>query len=158
MIGMRSTKGRRVAIATGAIAVVVIALVAFIGRDWIAEEWWIYRLRSRDDETRIQAATKIAERKCLRGVSSLILIIQDDKREVARKSHGFWDTESGEGGEADALQLTPITYALFRFGPAALPQTNAAWIESQDPRLTTILSELRKAWTSPDPFVWDASY
>jgi len=35
--------GRRLAITTGAIGILIIVIAAFVGRDKLAEEWWIYR-------------------------------------------------------------------------------------------------------------------
>ncbi len=140
-------KGRRLAITTGAIAILVIGVAAFVARDRIAEEWWIYRLGAKDDAIRISAAHHLSDLKCLRAGPQLLKIIEEDERE----SGNFF----GDGSGNKWTSITPIAFCLYQLGPEnrsmiqlRLDEISAATIPgvSFDGRETFLLFIILNAW------------
>jgi len=106
--------GKRLAITTGAIALLVIGVAAFVARDRIAEEWWIYRLGSKDDATKIHAAEKLASIKSLAAVPHLLQIIESERREL------FGNFGGGRGSTyRSGVFFTPLSHCLYMIGPNA---------------------------------------
>jgi len=109
----RLPKGRRIFLACAVPGGLALAIAAFAARDRIAEAWWMRRLRSPDDSTRIQAAGRLADRKCLRAAPIILELIAGDIREEAQ--------ESTDRSGTDEVRLTPLLHAFHRLGPAASP-------------------------------------
>ncbi len=66
------TKGRRVAIGEGAVAIVVLAVAVVVSRDRIREEWHLHVLRTGYAEERLAAAKRLGELRSVRAVPRLI--------------------------------------------------------------------------------------
>lgn len=107
---MRMHKGRRLAFGLGLLVVATIAGTAIFARGAIIERWYIHRLHSEDEATRMAAARKLADMKSLAAVPHLIRTIDADPRERA----GIIIYEFGPSNYG--YRLTPLSYALYRIG------------------------------------------
>ena len=106
--------GKRLAITTGAIAILVLGVAAFVARDRIVEEWWIYQLGSKDNATKIHAAEKLASMDSLAAVPKLLQAIDAEDRE----SCGYFSGGNGSTYE-NGICLTPLSHCLYKIGPKA---------------------------------------
>ena len=75
---MGRSRGRRVALWSMLVALVVLAGAAFVCRDAIVDEWQIRQLRSDESETRRAAALTLGERRSERAVPALIDLLRGD--------------------------------------------------------------------------------
>jgi hypothetical protein len=104
---MRARKGRRVAIATGLLVVATLAGTAILARGAIVERWYIHRLHSDDEATRIAAAWKLADLNSLAAVPYLIQAVKGENR---RQFFMNWNPDDS------TCRLPPFSYCLFRIG------------------------------------------
>jgi hypothetical protein len=69
---MAYLKGKRVAVAAGVIGLAVLALTAFLARDRIAEEWWLWKLsRASAIKDEIKPVKRLGELRSVRAVPLL---------------------------------------------------------------------------------------
>src|SRR5688572_12682397 len=136
---MRTIPGRRVAIVSCLLAVLVVASSAlFFGR--LREYWYLLQLRSGSEEVRTRAAASLAEMKSLRAVSILVEEIKRRKSEqveiglrpyVAPTPRPVPDFvfsnpprrrfKYGADGGRGCVLLSPIAHALYSVGKEAAP-------------------------------------
>jgi len=95
-----------------ALLVVVLAF-GLASRGILYEYWEIWRLGSRDEGTRLSAAKWLGELRSLRAAPYLVRAIEEEEREEAKG----WKKDSYQPG----YSFTPLSYALYRIGPSALP-------------------------------------
>ena len=75
-------KGKTIALSTAAVGVVVLVAVAFVSRDWVVQQYYIHRLQSTDDETRLRAVEALAIARSVLAVPHLIRLLEKEKREM----------------------------------------------------------------------------
>src|SRR5260221_14784060 len=110
---MKPHTGRRAAIASGFLVIVAITGTAIFAREAIVERWYIHRLHSEDEATRLQAARRLADMRSLAAVPHLIRAIDAEHREKA------WIIIYEFGPHNYGHQLTPLSYALFQIGASS---------------------------------------
>ena len=104
---MVKTKGRRVALAAGAMGIATIALAAFLGRDRIAEEWWLWRFsRGLGIEEKTRAIERLGE---LRSSRAVPLMVSWVRRETEARRNLVMAV------------VGPVLVAIQRIGSAAVP-------------------------------------
>jgi HEAT repeat protein len=85
-------KGRRIAIAAMLMGMATIALTAFVARDRLEEEWWLWKLpKPSSDEDKIRAMDRLGELRSSRAVPLILDLLQ------------------GRALGDDHLQSTPVT-------------------------------------------------
>src|SRR5262249_53433347 len=110
---MKMARGRRTALVTGTLVIAAVALTAIFGRGAIVERWYIHRLHSEDESSRVAAARKLADMTSLAAVPYLIQAIKAESKERA----GLVIYEFGPHNYGHLL--TPLSYALYRIGIAS---------------------------------------
>ena len=125
---MPKRRGRRTLWTTSLLALAVIALTTWALRGVFLEFWFVGKLDAEDEETRLEAADRLAGLRSLRAVPKLVDMIVDDEREMA-----VWDELVLRGfdgqGPDYALRLqgvTPLLHALYRIGPGVEPLVKSA--------------------------------
>src|SRR5262249_10297687 len=103
-------RGRNIAIVLGILVLASIAGAAVFARGAIVERWYIYRLHSDHEATRLAAERALADRKSLAAVPHLMEAINDDVREKY--------IQFGPPNLATYV-ATPLSHALFRIGVAS---------------------------------------
>ena len=126
-----------------ALAMAAGSVCAIAARSWFLDSWYILRLRAADESTRVNAAERLGEMKSLRAVPYLIRAIKAEAREAVRFSADSEDV---------CVSLTPLLFALYSIGPAALPCLRNAL--EDEPGLESLLSPVWTAWTSHT--TWDS--
>jgi hypothetical protein len=111
--GMDRRHGRTAALASAAAAIVVLLLAGVLGRGAVAEWWYIFRLGSPDEDARLAAANKLGEMGSVRAVPRLLELIKQEPREAAMTA--------SRGVAYYSYSLTPLAYAVYHVGPAAVP-------------------------------------
>ena len=127
-------RGKRIALITGAVA--VLALVGAVVASWgrLREEWYIRQLSSPDQATRHHAANMLGAMGSVRAVPALIrLIKQEPGYGVSRP----WPNEEGR----KQFKMGPVHHAVFRIGPAALPALLEA--KAEFPALEGLIAALK---------------
>jgi|SRR5882762_10111875 len=138
-----SVRGKRLVVALAFLTLSAGSLCVIAARSWLLESWYIPRLRSPDESTRLHAAERLGEMKSLRAAPHLIHAIEAEAREAARFTPDSEDV---------CVSLTPLLFALYSIGPAALPCLRNAL--EDEPGLDPLLSPVWTAWTSHT--TWDA--
>ena len=127
------TLGRRTAAIAAALSLAFLAGGAFLARDRLQAEYWIWKLGKSRGPDRQPALDRLVD---LRSTRAVPYMIESVRREEA-KSVALW---VGTGGKAS--RATPAVYALWRMGEAALPQIQAAVEDAKDHRARWILRAL----------------
>ena len=148
-------RARAVTLSLAALGVCVVVACAVVFRDVAVEQWYLWKLDSHDEATRLLAAEKLGELKSVRAVPRLIELIEEEEREKV----SLWASSLGHSGGIESrsgISLTPILYALYEIGPVALPAVQRAIdIERKKP---LELVSIRIAWQSPDREVRKQGY
>jgi hypothetical protein len=87
------------------------AVAAHVGRGWLEDSWWIWKLGSEDRDVRIQAAWRLSLWKSIRAVPRIVAVIVDDPKEDVTIKVGDWEQEAA----------TAMVYSLWQMGEPALP-------------------------------------
>jgi HEAT repeat protein len=98
---MERARGRRAALIAALCAAAVIVAAIIAGRDLILEQWWIWRLGSRDEATWRAAAERLGEMRSVRAAPALV---------------GLYVRESIAGRDGEAF----TRHVLVRIGPKAI--------------------------------------
>jgi len=124
------SRGRWVALALLVVTVAGAAVSAYLGRGYLVDSWWIWKLRSTDRTTRNLAAEKLAERMCLRAVPAMVRLIAEDPEEGIGRDGFRWSTGNPRPGDHDYIPVnrsaTPLVLGLWNMGAEALPAINRA--------------------------------
>lgn len=138
---MHNPPGRRAAIISGILLVAIFAGAGLLARKSITERWYIFRLHSKFEETRLDAARNLADLKSLAAVPHLLKAIDEEPREA----YGAEITFAGStGNSACHGAFTPMAFALFKIGPRSMPtlkwriENCEAEIDSGSPKQRTI--------------------
>src|SRR5437870_899184 len=110
-------RGKTIALSTVAVGVVVLVAVAFVSRDWVVQQYYIHRLQSTDDETRLRAVEALAIARSVLAVPHLIRLLEKEKREMVLQE----GSTHASLQPAPGIQMTPLAFALYRIGKGALP-------------------------------------
>jgi HEAT repeat protein len=129
-------RGRLLALSTAAVALVAVGAAGIVERDRIREEWYIWRLRSVDEETRLHAAEQLGEMRSARAVPELVRMIREEKRECV--------SEMSTGIERSVLTMTPLAHALYRIGGGAL-----TGLPTEQRELFASIAYGNPSWTLP---------
>lgn len=126
----RCPPGKRAALSLLGVTVATAAVSAYLGRGHLEDSWWIWRLGSSDRVTRIEAAQKLAERKCLRAVPRIVSLIGEDPGEKIRTvttwGRGTIGETVYEKKEDRYRTATPLVLALWTIGEEAIPAIERA--------------------------------
>ena len=79
---MRKTTGKKGAITSGVVLLVVLGVTVFASRHWLRETWLIHKLGTDEVQVRNDAAAQLAEMKSLRAVPRLVELIGRDRGEI----------------------------------------------------------------------------
>ncbi len=114
-----TSPGRRTALLTACMAVVVLGVAAFVARHRIAEEWYIRKLDSPDLSESYRAAWQLGELKSVRALPRLVELFktcEDHKWETSKTSedHNVADSFQVDQGTCFAVIFKKI-------GPPAEP-------------------------------------
>jgi len=138
---LRRSRGKRAVLALLGIAFIAAAACAYLERGYLVDSWWIGQLRSPDGMARIEAARRLADRRCLRAVPEIVILIANDpgERTTTRFIAGSTYACGGFGAEGErprCIQVsrfkdhyrtaTPLTLALWSMGEDALPAIEKA--------------------------------
>jgi hypothetical protein len=131
---MGHRRRKRIVLALLALAMAGAATSAYLGRDHLLDSWRIWQLGSSNRATRILAAEKLAERRCLRAVPEILKRIEEDTGEgtmTVIAFGGFTPTRMSDedvefvGGFATPREehrtASPLVLALWNMGEGALP-------------------------------------
>jgi hypothetical protein len=84
---MMNPKGKHVAIMAGVLGLATITLTAFLSRDRIVEEWWLWKIsRTKDDDESLRLLEQLCE---LRSPRTVPLIFERIRREGASGWQGL---------------------------------------------------------------------
>ena len=149
--------GKRLAIISGVAATVVVIAASLLFKEQLVEQWYIFRLGSSDDVTRLAAVDKLGEMKSVRAIPTLIRLFEDDRREgcVRRPAvpMGIHDLPLAE------IQLTPVIYALYRVGlPTLWALPPFADLDQSNRHLLELYELLLRAITDTDVTVSKTDY
>jgi hypothetical protein len=97
---MKSPKGRRVAIAAGAVALIVLAVAVVTVRDRISERWWLWRLKSSSETERVRAHERLVAMKS----RNYILFVFDS----------VFDIDIGTAGRVSRSEILAFVYNRIR--------------------------------------------
>src|SRR5437870_12263112 len=112
-------RGKTIALSTATVGVMVLVAVAFVSRDWVVQQYYIHRLQSTDDETRLRAVEALASARSVLAVPHLMRLLEKEKREMVL----HWETgETTNVSLEYGTAMTPVAYALYRIGKGALPR------------------------------------
>jgi hypothetical protein len=164
---MRTIPGRRVAIVSCLLAVLVVASSAlFFGR--LREYWYLLQLRSGNEEVRTRAAASLAEMKSLRAVSILVEEIKRRKSEQVeiglrpdpRLDYVFSNPprrrfKYGADGGRGCVLLSSIAHALYSVGKEAAPIVQKhleghTYFNEDIQRYLDVLEAVVWAWKNPE--------
>ena len=142
--------GKRLALVAVIVGAFVAVALLFLSRDRVLEEWYVYRLSSGDEATRIHAAERLAELESVRAVPALVEAIRKDENEL-----GYLDYGGGRIVRAprrpSRILLTPLAHCLFRIG-AKSPQRSEIELllppDSGD--RSRALQTVKEAWQHPE--------
>ncbi|MBI4586854.1 MAG: hypothetical protein HY717_22805 [Planctomycetes bacterium] len=124
-------RGRAVAIAAATLGLATLAASGLLFKDRLAEEWWLWRLRSPDRAERERAAARLGELKSARAVPRLVeLLVAESVPEAEMSNQDQVFILAGQDRVQDgsigwSYVLFPLHYAtraLMRIGPFADPQ------------------------------------
>ena len=148
---MGTRTGRRIAIVTILVVGIVVMSVGVASRRAIVEQWYISRLGSDDEATRLHAANRLAELRSVRAVPHLLELIEKDDRENVETGGGlsFWSgppSSKPTQWPEEWIALTPLAYAIYEIGRSASPAVTKAQQEDVgDERFRLILWMLHAA-------------
>ena len=131
-----------------------------MSKQWFVEHYYMHRLESTDEGIRLRAVEALGEAHSLCAVPYLIQLLEKEQREDVRASAGFKE-----------ITMTPVAYALYRFGKGALPRLREAELLEMKPilkgggrlvwwsgKLLGIPSEIISAMNSPGQVIRVVSY
>jgi hypothetical protein len=124
---------RTVLVAAG-LTVLALAGGIHAGRGVIVERWHIWRLRSADEATRLDAAEKLAAMMSVAAASYLVELVE---REAGLPPLPRGGMEGLSGNVSEHISLGPVAEALYRIGKPALPAIERA-IEQGRPDLLAL--------------------
>jgi HEAT repeat protein len=81
---MKTSKGRRTALAAILLAAAAIAGVGAASHPLVLERWWIWKLDSKDFPARLAAAEKLGRMGSLRSIPKLVDLLEDTDRQVEK--------------------------------------------------------------------------
>lgn len=114
-------RGKRIALLAGTVAVIALAVAVLASWDRLREEWYIWRVSSTDLKVSREAAEALGSLRSVRAIPELVRLLEEEK---------LWplivlrSRELPPGKEK--IILDPISYALCKIGPAALPRLRHA--------------------------------
>ena len=141
-------QGRRVALALLVVTVTAAAVSAYLGRGYLVDSWWIWKLRSTDHTTRNLAAEKLAKRGCLRAVPEMVRAAAADPKERIF----FGPSPEGLADRRTHRYATPLILALWNMGEAAIPAVEKAAGENGKPEMNFIAKTLKNRRLPTVPF------
>ena len=147
------TREKRVALALLAGVLAVSCVLAWRVPGYLKDSWLMSQLESDDWETRIDAAQKLGERKCLRAVPAIVKLIMEDESETIPTRHGQGHyLESGEYWEENWREASPLVLVLWTMGEDAIPIIDSVISQYDVPgEIFWILGELRNRDTPMKP-------
>jgi hypothetical protein len=165
---LMAQSGKRIALLSTTMGAMVVFAATFLCRKSLVEHYYIFKLKSLDEETRLVAVDRLGGAKSLAAIPHLIRILKEEKRE---KASAWTRSRSGRGRSAATygFSLTPIAYAIYRIGERALPAIERTMKEQaefakahrrypRDPEVTHILFSIKEAWEFPQSEVRRVTY
>lgn len=101
-------RGKIIAISTVGVGVVVLVAAGLVARDWIREEWYIWRLSSARPEVRATAALSLGRMRAVRAVPMLVRNLVMGGNPIG-------------GASSEWLVEEEVKWALKEIGPASIP-------------------------------------
>lgn len=124
---MSPTRGKRIALTVGILAIVGLVVAGIAAKDRLREEWHIRKLSSENDEARYHAADALVAMKSVRGAREMIRLLKGKRFMALRETCTFNDQvfhlvdPLGYG----LLRLGPVALEILRQEPAELPQADS---------------------------------
>ncbi len=132
-----ATRGKIVALSTVAVGVVVLIVAAIVGKEWIREEWYLWRLDKGGEQDQMLATQKLGEMRSARAVKPLMAKLKQVA--VARRRLCTGDKDAiedllGELEEKESEDDRSFAAALIKIGkPTTLEVLKALVDEEQEP-------------------------
>src|SRR5262249_5706813 len=80
-------RGKAIAVSTAPVGFMVLLAVGFAARNWIAEEWYLYRLETGNVEQRLSAIQELETRRSQRAIPKLVcMLYKEEEQPVGNKS------------------------------------------------------------------------
>ena len=120
-------RGKAIALTATTLGLAVLVGAGIAAKDRIAEEWWIYKLRTGDEEEKKEAAQKLGEMPSLRSIPHLAVFLSQSPRvDSGRSGVPVRSIEMAGPHGSSAVRfknepLHPATAALVNCGPASVP-------------------------------------